>query len=96
MYILYVVQIYNNFVLMVVYMTLKARQRNETESPLIYFHRKKRLLRQDLNPQPPAFKAVAPSTEPPRQPSWLGSNHKLCKAKRLISPDKQGQLKLNI
>ena len=28
-----------------------------------------------LNSQPPAFKGVALPTEPPRQPSWLGSNH---------------------
>ena len=33
-----------------------------------------RLLRWDSNPRPPAFKAVALPTEPPRQPSWLGSN----------------------
>ena len=31
----------------------------------------KRLLRWDSNPHPPAFKAVVPPTEPPRQPSWL-------------------------
>ena len=35
----------------------------------------KRLLRWDSNPRPPAFKAVALPTEPPRQPGWLGSNH---------------------
>ena len=35
----------------------------------------KRPLRWDSNPRPPAFKTVALPTEPPRQPSWLGSNH---------------------
>ena len=35
----------------------------------------KRLLRWDSNPRPPVFKEVALPTEPPRQPSWLGSNH---------------------
>ena len=35
----------------------------------------KRLFRRDSNPRPPAFKAVTLPTEPPRQPSWLGSNH---------------------
>ena len=33
------------------------------------------LLKWDSNPHPPAFKAAAPPTEPPRQPSWLGLNH---------------------
>ena len=63
----------------------KGKQGNEPESPLsifIDFHRKKgcsggirthKLLL--LNPRPPAFKAVALPTEPPRQPNWLGSNH---------------------
>ena len=60
----------------------------------------KRLLRWDLKPRPPAFKAVALQTEPPRQPTKAAQlvgfkSHKLCKVKRLIIPDKQGKLKLN-
>ena len=62
---------------------------NEPESPTFLFYRKKVAQAEgDLNPQPPAFKAVTLPTEPLREPSWLGSNHasyarkshKLCKA----------------
>ena len=35
----------------------------------------KRLPRRDSNPQSPTVKAVVLPTEPPRQPSWLGSYH---------------------
>ena len=42
----------------------KSKQGNDHESPLFCFHRKK-LLRWDSNPRPPAFKAVALPTEPP-------------------------------
>ena len=51
---------------------LKGKQDNEPESPRFYF-REERLLRWDSNPRPPVFKSVALPTEPPRQPSWLGS-----------------------
>ena len=44
---------------------IKGKQGNKPESPLFYFHGK-RLLRWDLNPRPPAFKAVALPSEPPR------------------------------
>ena len=56
-------------------MSFKGKQGNEPESTLFYFHRKKATYsRWDSNPRPPAFKAVALPTEPPRQPSQ-GSNH---------------------
>ena len=51
-----------------------GKQGNKPESPLFYFHRKK-AAQVGNDPRPPAFKAVALPTEPPRQPSWLGSNH---------------------
>ena len=37
----------------------KARQSNKPESPLFYFHKKKKPLRWGSNPRPPAFEAVA-------------------------------------
>ena len=64
--------------------TTRARQRNEPESPIFYFHRKKRLLRWDSNPQSPAFKAVALPTEPEAAQLVGFKSHKLNKAKRLI------------
>ena len=79
-------------------LNFKGKQGNKPESPLFYFHgEKKWLFKWDLNPQPPAFKAVALPTEPLRQLSLLGSNHTsyICKAKPLISPDKQDILKHN-
>ena len=54
--------------------SFKRKQGNEPQS-LFSIFTEKRLLRWDSNPRPPAFKAVALPTEPPRQPSWLGSNH---------------------
>ena len=49
---------------------LKANKATNLRGLLSIFI-EKRLLRWDSNPRPPAFKAVALPTEPPRQPSWL-------------------------
>ena len=62
-----------HIVLLHVNLTTKANKATNLRA-LFSISIEKRLLRWDSNPQPPAFKAVALPTEPPRQPSWLGSN----------------------
>ena len=74
------------------------RQGREMNLTALFFHRKKGYSggTRTHNPRPPASKAVALPTEPPRQPSRLGSNHTSYAWQCLNSPDKQGNLKLNM
>ena len=57
------------------HVNIEDKQANKPESSIIFYFVEKRPLRWDSNPRPPTFKAITLTTEPPRQPSWLGSNH---------------------
>ena len=74
----------------------KGTQGNEPESPLFYFHRKK-AAQVGLEPTTSCFQGSCYTNRVTEAAQLVGfKSHKLCKAKCLISPDKQGKLKLII